>query len=180
MPIVEYPFIADTSWQPTWRPYLPIEFVNPNNGCGVLTFAPIDSGALHCYIPFEWAREMDITLEESDRIDVYCADVKREGYKYELGMRIFGIVPVYRDNVFVPENIILGLPEIEVVFLRELKNPRLGVNGFLATYVLILNNRIKKFSIRIPREDRPCTICRPAQESSLFDLIIEAPFPDTP
>lgn len=177
MPIVEYPFIADTSWQPSWRPYLPTEFVNPGNGYGILQFSAIDSGARHCFVPFEWAREMNIILKGLCQTFL-CADVEREGYKHDLRLRIFGIVPIHESNLYVPENTVIDIPKIEVVFLRELKNPKLGITGFLDKYVLILNHDRKKFSICLPKEEKPCPICRPAVKSNQDDLTIIPPSSD--
>lgn len=167
MPIAEYPFIEDLSWSPTWRPHLPIEVVNPDNGAGILAFGAIDTGANACYMPFEYAREMDIELQESNKIQVDCADVNRDGYKHIVEMRVFGIVGVSEDEVYVPDNVVIHWPTIEVIFLRDLKNPRLGVKGFLDTYALIMNYQKKKFSLLIPTKDKPCPICQPPKKSTL-------------
>ncbi len=161
MPIHEYPFIYPSK-RSTWQPHLPIKVVNKENGREIPDIARVDTGSKSCYIPFEYARELKVILADENKTKVFSGDVEREGYWYDLEIKILRVKKTSSDRIFVDENeSAVLLPEIRVIFVRDLKRPLLGFRGFLGKHVLVVNYHQKKFSIRTPDKDMPCRICRP-------------------
>jgi len=164
MPIVEYPFVFP-SQKSTWYPQLPIDVVNTNNGNWTSGFAKIDTGANYCSIPFntDIVEELGVSLDEKDKTKLICAGLLREDcYKCDtINIKIFKVIDVSPDDVFIESNLLMTLTPSQVVFIPGLANPILGVKGFLDDYVLTINYQLKKFSIRTPHKYRHCRICRP-------------------
>lgn len=162
MPFDFYPFIRVHRKAPP-KPRLLIKVIEPKSRNEAKGFAFIDSGSNRCLLPFSFAKQLKIKRREGTKVKVYdIAGKRRKGFSYSLLVEIFGVLlDSSPDNLLFTDDTILRLPETSVVFIKNLKEPILGVIGFLDKYVYTVNHGRMRYSVRTPIVERECEICRP-------------------
>jgi hypothetical protein len=142
------------------KPRMLIRVVTPK--AHVEGLALIDSGANGCYLPRSFAKVLKINWRKGTKIKVYDAtDKRRLGYEHFLTVKFYGTLLDSPDNVLFTDDLVLVLEETPVTFLRHLREPILGVKGFLDRYIYTLNHIRQRFSVLIPDKGRACEICKP-------------------
>lgn len=165
MPFDYYPFIGVHPKAPS-RPRLLIRVIGPKNENKTNAFAFIDTGANWCFFPRSLAKQLKIKWRKGEKINVHdAAGKRRRGYKHYLSIEFFGIQldSIPPENILFTDEPILQLNEIPIVFVSHLKEPILGVAGFLDRYVYTMNHAKSRYSVCTALKERACEICRPGK-----------------
>ena len=144
MAIWIYPFfkISDE----IYRPWIPIQIVNPKNNEFVSTMALLDTGADHCVFPKFAADQTKLDLKgealDSEELQGLAKD-KIKVWKHSF--RIHLQSPDRKSIVWKSKDLVVGCVEHDNI------PPILGFSNFMCNFKITLNHATKKILI----DDRP-------------------------
>jgi hypothetical protein len=147
MPISNYPFrAAETIRLPS--PILPIRIINPHNGFDYLTWGLIDTGAVDSAIPEHIAKALGHDIKSVGSINGYGASGPCDVYPHTFKIDIFKMNNKGDVN---EQQIVHTIPECRIGVIRYLPYVLLGVKEFLSKFVLVIDYRKKKVSVKHPK-----------------------------
>ena len=148
MPIVNYPFQAMIPGARR-RPILPLRIRNPDpdSGQDFDTWGMIDTGADRIFIPSQIAEVINHNVVFGDPKSIITASGNTTAYEHTCEIQIFamgqnGQVDYGNMRITIPPKHIWVLPDLDKVIL--------GVDDFLADYILTIDYPNQMFSVRLP------------------------------
>lgn len=131
MAIIEYPFsIMRPGDIP--RPWLPVLIKNPYTNLSVPVYGLIDTGADECAIPAAYAPLIGHDLQAGQQRTIFTGNGATVTYSHTLCFETDGIKI---DNVLID-----FMPNLNVVLL--------GVKSFLSRFMLTIDYKNNKFSLK--------------------------------
>lgn len=149
MPVHNFPFIKPTEKFQRAKPWLAIRLTNRKNNRSCRTFGLIDCGADHTTLPMYIAEQMRCDLPKRGK-RIQTAGGLATVYTYDdckieiLDSKAFSGSTKAVEDLKVVDTI----ENVSVDFAHTVKNPLLGVDGFLEHFVLEINYHQMVFSLR--------------------------------
>ncbi len=139
-----YPFYKITD--EIFRPWIPIQIINPKNGRFINTMALIDTGADHCVFPQIVTGETGLDLK-TDAI----SSEEMQGLAAEKiaiwthSFRVYLLSPNRKDILWKSKDLVVGCVEHDNI------PPILGFSNFMCNFKITFNHATKKIMI----DDKP-------------------------
>lgn len=138
MPIKNYPFLCLRAGD-TFRPFLPIQIINPHTDRSYKTYGLIDTGADNCAIPAGIADILEHNLQRGESKQIRTGNGITAAYAHTTRIDIFHI-----DD---DSNRVLTIPDTPIDFMPNLHCVLLGVKDFLSQFLLAIDYPQQTFSI---------------------------------
>jgi hypothetical protein len=153
MPIRDYPFIEIAGSgifvlrSEKSTPRLWIRVINPNNHLTTYTTAIVDTGAHDCLFPADWAANRGYDIQSSTAEEIETANGITQAYPHLTDVTILDVLA---DGQPDKGGILIPLGDIQVRYVKGLREFLLGRATFLDRFILSINYPERKFSIRLP------------------------------
>jgi predicted aspartyl protease len=139
MPIDECPFTSIDNV--AFRPYLPINIINPHTGNNLKTIGLIDTGADECAIPASIASLLGHNLQNGKIKTIGTGNGLTIAYTHTTKFEIYH--PISFELLYT-------VSDTPIDFMPNLHMVLLGVKSFLSRFILEINYPKKTFSINTP------------------------------
>ena len=139
MPIKNYPFLRAGD---IFRPYLPIQIINPETNKSFKTYGLIDTGADECAVPANIAGIVGHNLQAGSTKQIGTGNGTTAAYSHTTKIDIFHI----NDS----SQRVYSIDNTPVDFMPNLHCVLLGVKNFLSQFKLAINYPKQTFSITYP------------------------------
>ena len=139
MPINDCPF--SSYGDSTFRPYLPINIINPHTGRNRKTYGLIDTGADECAVPAYIADVLGHNLEKGKTKTIRTGGGTAKAYTHTIKCEVYH--PTTHELLYT-------ISETPIDFMPNLHIVLLGVNSFLSKFILNIDYPKEIFSINIP------------------------------
>ncbi len=148
MPIRDYPFTSFSKDAPP-RPLLPIRITNPDTEISLDTFALIQSSADRSAIPAEYAAILGHNLTRGQSRKISTGNGTTLAYSHTSTISLFDLPALDKQNLTT----VYRLEKTLIEFVPNLSHVILGVENFLAGFILAVDYPSRRFSIRKPIEE---------------------------
>jgi hypothetical protein len=147
MPINNYPFKTNEKIiLPS--PILPIRIINPHNNFDYLTWGLIDTGAADSAIPEHIAKTLGHNIRSVQPMLGFGASGNFDIYPHTFKIEIFEIDSKGTVN---DKKIVHTIPKGHIGVIEDLPFVLLGVKEFLKNFILIIDYKNQKFSVKHPK-----------------------------
>ena len=114
------------------KPWLPIVITNPHTGSKVKTYGLIDTGADECALPAQFADILGHNLQKGAPKEISTGN---------------GITRAYSHTVSIEAGD-FRTDDVLIDFMPNLSVPLLGVKSFLGKFILTVNYKDQKFTLK--------------------------------
>jgi len=147
MPISNYPFRTSTQI-PFPSPILPIRFANPHNDLDFLTWGLIDTGAAESAVPEHIAKTLGHDIHSVRPMSGFGASGNFDVYPHTFKIDIFKI---NGKGIVNTNEVVYTIPQCRIGVVCNLPFVLLGVKEFLSRFVLLVDYKNKRVSVKHPQ-----------------------------
>jgi hypothetical protein len=147
MPISNYPFQKKGNL-PLRSPILPIRIVNPSNGFEYKTWGLIDTGAFDSAIPEHIAKTLGYDICSVKPTDGLGAGGCLQAYPHTFKIDFF---EMSGEGIVNSNKIVHTISKRYIGVIQKLPYVLLGVKEFLGKFVLIIDYKDKRVSVKHPK-----------------------------
>ncbi len=124
----------------SYRPLLPIEINNPENNEKISTLAMIDTGADECCIPHQFAILLGHKLFNVNPVNLGTVGGVTKAYPHSTKINIIWVSHNKKE-------VIHSINNAPVNYVKDIKEPLLGIKNFLEYFEIKINYPKKYFTL---------------------------------